>query len=66
MGLAAPEFSALAEGIASHGYIVAGVTPTYSANVTVIAGRAVTATPGGNPADSGHAIHLSCSALIDY
>lgn len=53
MGLAAPEFTALAEGIASEGYIVAGVTPTYSANLTVIDGRAVRSTAGGNPPDLG-------------
>jgi predicted dienelactone hydrolase len=53
MGLSAPEFTALAEGIASEGYVVAGVTPTYSANLTVLAGHAVTATSAGNPSDLG-------------
>lgn len=53
MGLAAPEFTALAEGIASEGYLVAGVTPTYSANLAVIAGHPVAATRAGNPPDLG-------------
>jgi predicted dienelactone hydrolase len=49
MGLAAPQFSTLAEDLASHGYVVAGVTPTYSANVTVLHGRPVEATAAGKP-----------------
>lgn len=52
MGLAAPHFTALAEDLASHGYVVAGVTPTYSANVTVLHGQAVGRTPAGNPAET--------------
>src|SRR5207249_4221357 len=44
MGLAAPQFTTIAESLASHGYVVAGVTPTYSANLTVLDGRAVSAT----------------------
>ena len=55
LGLAAPQFTALAEGLASHGYVVAGVTPTYSANVTVLSGRAVGRTPAGNPQDPDRA-----------
>lgn len=51
MGLSAPQFSALAEDVASHGYLVAGVTPTYSANVTVVHDAVVTSTPDGNPED---------------
>ncbi|WP_218006979.1 alpha/beta hydrolase [Microtetraspora fusca] len=49
LGLAAPQYSTLAENLASHGYLVAGVTPTYSANLTVLDGRAVPATTAGNP-----------------
>ncbi|BCJ33939.1 hypothetical protein Athai_14420 [Actinocatenispora thailandica] len=49
MGLGAPQFSTLAENLASHGYVVAGVTPTYSANRTVLHGHAVDATTRGNP-----------------
>lgn len=53
MGFAAPQYSALAEGLASHGYLVAGVTPTYSANVTVLASGPVRSTRAGNPPDLG-------------
>jgi dienelactone hydrolase len=55
MGLAAPQFSALAEDLASHGYVVAGVTPTYSANVTVLHGHPVRSSPAGNPPDFSQA-----------
>jgi predicted dienelactone hydrolase len=53
MGLAAPEFTTLAEGLASQGYVVAGVTPTYSANVTVVNGQLIGPTRQGNPPDLG-------------
>jgi len=49
MGLAAPQYTALAEDLASHGYLVAGVTPTYSANLTVLDGRSVSSTEAGKP-----------------
>jgi dienelactone hydrolase len=49
LGFAAPQYTTLAESLASHGYLVAGVTPTYSANVTVLGGRPVHATTAGNP-----------------
>ncbi|MGH3448410.1 MAG: hypothetical protein ACRDP4_12395 [Nocardioidaceae bacterium] len=49
MGLAAPQFTTIAENVASHGYLVAGVTPTYSANLTVVHGHAVASTAAGNP-----------------
>lgn len=49
MGLSAPQFATLAEDLASHGYLVAGVTPTYSANLTVLHGHPVRATARGNP-----------------
>jgi dienelactone hydrolase len=55
MGLAAPQFTALAEDLASHGYVVAGVTPTYSANITVLHGQTVGPTPAGNPQDTDQA-----------
>ena len=50
LGFAAPQYTAIAENLASHGYLVAGVTPTYSANLTVLNGRTVDRTPAGNPA----------------
>lgn len=49
LGLAAPQLTTVAENLASHGWLVAGVTPTYSANVTVLGGRAVDRTAAGNP-----------------
>ena len=35
LGLSAPDYTVYAENLASHGYIVVGITPTYSADVTV-------------------------------
>lgn len=49
LGLAAPQYSSLAVDLASHGYLVAGVTPTDSANLTVLAGQVVRASDLGNP-----------------
>jgi pimeloyl-ACP methyl ester carboxylesterase len=49
MGLAVPQYTTIAEGLASRGYLVAGVTPTYSANLTVLHGAAVESSPTGNP-----------------
>jgi predicted dienelactone hydrolase len=49
LGLAAPQLTTVAENLASHGWLVAGVTPTYSANVTVLHGRAVSSTAAGDP-----------------
>ncbi|MFI5693747.1 alpha/beta hydrolase family protein [Kribbella sp. NPDC051586] len=53
MGFAAPQYSALAESLASRGYVVAGLTPTYSANVTVLGGQVVGSTEQGNPPELG-------------
>jgi dienelactone hydrolase len=49
LGFAAPQYQSLAEDLASHGYLVAGVTPTYSANLTVLDGRVVRSDQAGNP-----------------
>jgi dienelactone hydrolase len=49
MGFAAPQYTTLAENLASHGYLVAGVTPTYSANLTVLDGQTESKTDAGNP-----------------
>jgi len=51
LGFSAPQYQALAAGMASRGYVVAGVTPTYSANLSVIAGHAVRSTAAGDPSD---------------
>jgi dienelactone hydrolase len=53
MGLSAPMYAALAEDLASHGYLVAGVTPTYSANLTVLGGQTVASKPEANPSNLG-------------
>jgi hypothetical protein len=55
LGLAAAQFTTLAQELASHGYVVAGVTPTYSANVTVLGGRVAERTPQGHPENFGDA-----------
>jgi pimeloyl-ACP methyl ester carboxylesterase len=57
LGLAAPQYTTLAEDLASQGYIVAGVTPTYSANLTVLHGQAIHATKTGNPPFEGPNLH---------
>jgi len=49
LGFAAPQYAALAEDLASRGHVVVGVTPTGSANLTVLDGHAVGATADGNP-----------------
>jgi dienelactone hydrolase len=49
LGFAAPQYSTLAENLASNGYFVVGVTPTYSANLTVLDGKPVSASEAGNP-----------------
>jgi predicted dienelactone hydrolase len=53
MGFSAPQYQALAEDLASAGFVVAGITPTGSANVTVLDGRVVGSTAQGNPPDLG-------------
>jgi dienelactone hydrolase len=53
MGFSAPQYAALAEDLASHGYVVAGVTPTHSANLTVLDGQKVESTHAANPENLG-------------
>jgi dienelactone hydrolase len=53
MGLSAPMYASVAEDLASHGYLVAGVTPTYSANLTVLDGQSVESTKDANPPNLG-------------
>jgi dienelactone hydrolase len=50
LGFAAPQYATIAASLAARGYVVAGVTPTYSANLTVLDGRPVAATAAGDPA----------------
>ncbi|EOD64005.1 hypothetical protein H480_34075 [Amycolatopsis vancoresmycina DSM 44592] len=49
LGFSAPQYTAFAESLASRGYLVLGVTPTYSANLSVLDGTTVTASEAGNP-----------------
>lgn len=49
LGFAALQYSSLAEQIASHGYLVVAVTPTFSANLTVLENGPVHQSPNGNP-----------------
>lgn len=49
LGLSAPQYATLAENLASQGYLVAGVTPTDSANLTVLHGQPVHSTAAGHP-----------------
>ncbi|MGW4524003.1 alpha/beta hydrolase [Amycolatopsis sp. NPDC004378] len=49
LGFAAPQYTTIAENLAANGYLVVGVTPTYSANLTVLDGAPVAATEAGNP-----------------
>ncbi len=51
LGFAAPQYAVLAEELASRGYVVVGVTPTGSANLTVLDGQALASTEEGNPSD---------------
>lgn len=51
LGFAAPQYTAIASALAARGYVVAGVTPTYSANLTVLNSRPVRATKAGDPSD---------------
>ena len=41
LGLQAADYTTLAEDLASHGYVVAGVNPTYSTDVVLAGGRVV-------------------------
>lgn len=52
LGLEALLYTTLAEDLASQGYLVAAVTPTYSADLTVLDGRVVEASRRGNPGDA--------------
>lgn len=62
LGFAAPQYTTLAENLASHGYFVVGVTPTYSANVTVLHGHPVPATAAGDPPFEGTDVHTAAAA----
>ncbi len=65
MGLAAPQYTTLAENLASHGYLVVGVTPTYSANLTILNGQTVPATVAGKPSSTDSANEHAGQAQAD-
>jgi dienelactone hydrolase len=48
LGLAAPQYAAVASGLAARGTVVVGVTPTYSSRLSVIDGHRVPATAAGS------------------
>ncbi len=48
LGLSAPQYAAVASGLAARGNLVVGVTPTYSSRLTVIDGRPVAASAAGS------------------
>ncbi len=51
LGLAAPQYAALAAGLAARGNLVVGVTPTYSSRLTVLNDRPVSASAAGSATD---------------
>jgi dienelactone hydrolase len=50
LGLAAPQYASLAAGLAARGYLVAAITPTYSARLTVLNDHPVPASAAGSTA----------------
>src|SRR5262249_41379374 len=52
LGPLIPEYTALAEDLASHGYVVIGLNPTYSASITVLGGQIIERSPSGTIADA--------------
>jgi predicted dienelactone hydrolase len=48
LGLSAPQYAAVASGLAARGNVVVGVTPTYSSRLSVIDGRPVAASAAGS------------------
>ena len=53
LGLTVSDYSGLLEEVASHGYIIIGVNPTYSASAVVFAdGRVVNQSANGNIPDN--------------
>ena len=64
-GRIATDYTTLAEDLASHGYVVAGVTPLESAPVVVMPdGRVIKRTKSGSLPDTGANIAQAASALM--
>jgi len=53
LGLLTPEYTILAEDLASRGYVVIGLNPTYSASISVIDGQVVKQSDLGNIPEEG-------------
>ena len=51
LGFSIVQYQAMAEALASHGYVVAGFTPTYSSNVTVLRNTVVAQSRAGSLPD---------------
>ncbi|HJZ48044.1 MAG TPA: hypothetical protein VKE41_12790, partial [Roseiflexaceae bacterium] len=51
LGPLVPEYTTLAEDLASHGYIVIGLNPTYSASITLLGGQVIERSSLGTIAD---------------
>ena len=52
LGPLLPEYTTLVEDLASRGYVVIGLNPTYSASITVLDGQVVKSTPLGSIPDN--------------
>jgi predicted dienelactone hydrolase len=55
LGPLIPEYTTLAEDLASRGYVVIGLNPTYSASIAVLDGHVVEGTAAGTIADNATA-----------
>ena len=67
LGFSVVQYQSLAESLASHGYVVAAFTPTYSANVTVLGGQVVKASATGRLPDGSlyrQAAHAAALRLL--
>ncbi len=66
MGPSVSDYTSLAEALASRGYVVIGVNPTYSATLTVLDGEAVAPTARGTLPENGTPAQLrrAADALI--
>lgn len=53
LGLLIPEYTTLAENLASWGYVVIGLNPTYSASISVLDGQVVKQSALGNIPEEG-------------
>jgi hypothetical protein len=64
LGFSIIQYQAMAEALASHGYVVAGFTPTYSSNVAVLGNRVVgQSQAGGLPDGSLYRPDVHAAAL---